>query len=159
MSRRRSLVSVLLGCSAAAALMSGAAMAQDAPLIQPGAPGQASRALEGRDAARVADNRYSADDVKFMQDMIHHHGQAVEMAALIADRTNTKAIVDLGGRIVWQNRFEFQHPQEDVLAQDGLIFPAGMAPPPRRAPQPAPLCRHRRPSCRSPWSFRLRGRL
>jgi uncharacterized protein (DUF305 family) len=99
MSRRLSLVSFLLGCSAAAALMSGAAMAQDAPLIQPGAPGQASRALEGRDAARVADNRYSADDVKFMQDMIHHHGQAVEMAALIADRTNTKAIVDLGGRI------------------------------------------------------------
>ena len=98
MSRR---VSLLLGCSAAAALLSGVAQvqAQDVPLIQPGAPGEASRTLEGRDAARVADNRYSADDVKFMQDMIHHHGQAVEMAALIGDRTNTKAIVDLGGRI------------------------------------------------------------
>jgi uncharacterized protein (DUF305 family) len=75
------------------------AQAQQAPLIQPGAPGQASRTLEGRDAARVADNRYSADDVKFMQDMIHHHGQAVEMAALVRDRTNTQAITDLAGRI------------------------------------------------------------
>lgn len=69
------------------------------PLIQPGAPGQASRALEGREAARVADNRYSADDVAFMQGMIHHHGQAVEMAALVQGRTNTQSIVDLSGRI------------------------------------------------------------
>ncbi|MDP2764155.1 MAG: DUF305 domain-containing protein, partial [Brevundimonas sp.] len=76
-----------------------AAMAQEAPLIQPGAPGQASRTLEGREASRIADNRYSADDVKFMQDMILHHAQAVEMAALVADRTNTPAVKDIAGRI------------------------------------------------------------
>jgi uncharacterized protein (DUF305 family) len=80
-------------------LASAGAWAQQAPLIQPGAPGQASRMLEGREAARVADNRYSADDVKFMQDMIHHHGQALEMAALVRNRTNTPAVVDLAGRI------------------------------------------------------------
>jgi len=91
----------LLGCSAAAGVLLSAvaATAQEAPIIQPGAPGQASRTLEGRDASRIADNRYSADDVRFMQDMILHHAQAVEMAALVADRTNTQAIKDIAGRI------------------------------------------------------------
>jgi len=100
-SRSVSLRPTLLGCSVAAGVMlaSAGAWAQQAPLIQPGAPGQASRTLEGREAARVADNRYSADDVKFMQDMIHHHGQALEMAALVRNRTNTPAVVDLAGRI------------------------------------------------------------
>lgn len=92
-----------LGCSAAAGALiiatAGTAAAQQAPIIQPGAPGQASRTLEGREASRIADNRYSADDVKFMQDMILHHGQAVQMAALVADRTNTRAVRDVSSRI------------------------------------------------------------
>ncbi len=29
---------------------------------------------------------------------------------------------DLGGRVTWQNRTERQYPQEDLLAQDGLVF-------------------------------------
>lgn len=84
---------------AAVALLGASACAQQAPLIQPGAPGQESRTLQGREAARVADNRYSTDDVAFMQGMIHHHNQAVEMAALVQGRTNTQSIVDLAGRI------------------------------------------------------------
>ncbi|MBL0947750.1 MAG: DUF305 domain-containing protein [Brevundimonas sp.] len=92
----------LLGGSAAlgALLFASSAFAQQAPLIQPGAPGQASRTLEGREAARIADNRYSADDVAFMQGMILHHGQAVEMSMLAAQRTNTPAILDLAARIL-----------------------------------------------------------
>ncbi|RYZ11202.1 MAG: DUF305 domain-containing protein [Alphaproteobacteria bacterium] len=98
---RLSISTILVSSVAAAALLGASACAQQPqpPLIQPGAPGQASRALEGREAARVADNRYSADDVAFMQGMIHHHGQAVEMAALVQGRTNTQSIVDLSGRI------------------------------------------------------------
>lgn len=91
----------VLGASAAfgVLLFATGALAQEAPLIQPGAPGQASRTLEGREAARVADNRYSADDVAFMQGMILHHAQALEMAELVPQRTNTPAIVDLASRI------------------------------------------------------------
>lgn len=100
---RKAKVSVrkLLGCSAAASvlILATGAMAQQAPIVQPGAPGQASRALEGREASRIADNRYSADDVKFMQDMILHHAQAVEMAGLVDSRTNTQAVKDIAGRI------------------------------------------------------------
>ena len=32
-----------------------------------------------------------------MQDMIHHHAQAVAMAALVAERTNTQAVTDVAG--------------------------------------------------------------
>lgn len=74
-------------------------MAQDAPILQPGAPGQATRVLTAADATRIADNRYSADDVRFMQDMITHHHQAVQMAALVKDRTNRQEIIDIAGRI------------------------------------------------------------
>ncbi len=73
--------------------------AQDAPIVQPGAPGQASRLLTAGEAAKIAENRYSPDDVRFMQDMILHHYQAVQMAALVKDRTNRKALVDAAGRI------------------------------------------------------------
>ena len=91
----------LLGGSAAlgVVLFAAGAWAQEAPLVQPGAPGQPSRTLEGREAARIADNRYSDADVAFMQGMIHHHGQALEMAALAPARTNNRQVLDLAARI------------------------------------------------------------
>lgn len=74
-------------------------MAQEAPIVQPGAPGQATRPLSVEDATRIADNRFSTDDVKFMQDMILHHYQAVQMADLVASRTNRQEVIDVAGRI------------------------------------------------------------
>ncbi|HST92063.1 MAG TPA: DUF305 domain-containing protein [Brevundimonas sp.] len=90
-----------LGCTAAAGvlLFATGVAAQSPAIVQPGAPGQVSRALTAEEASRIANNRYSADDVKFMQDMIHHHAQAVAMAALVAERTNTQAVIDVAGRI------------------------------------------------------------
>jgi len=93
------LSTILVNSVAAAAILAASACAQQAPLIQPGAPGEASRTLEGKEAVRIADNRYSDDDVAFMQGMIHHHGQAVEMAALVQGRSATSSIVDLAKRI------------------------------------------------------------
>ena len=98
--RLRLLRSTLLANSLAlAGFLTTTACAQQPPLIQPGAPGQESRMLVGQEAARIADNRYSPDDVTFMQDMIHHHGQALEMSALVDGRTNTRSVLDLAGRI------------------------------------------------------------
>jgi uncharacterized protein (DUF305 family) len=75
------------------------AYAQGAPIVQPGAPGQAPRTLTPQEATRVADTRVTAYDVQFMQDMIWHHHQAVEMAALVGERTNRPALVAAAGRI------------------------------------------------------------
>ncbi|MHA6288140.1 DUF305 domain-containing protein [Maricaulis sp. CAU 1757] len=77
----------------------GPAVAQDAPIVQPGAPGEAVRQLSAEEAVQIAANRYSQDDVRFMQGMILHHYQAVQMAGLVGDRTNTQDLVDIAGRI------------------------------------------------------------
>ena len=82
-----------------ACLLSLAACAQDVPIVQPGAPGQASKLLNAQEAIDIAETSFSEYDVQFMQDMIPHHFQAVQMAALVKDRTNTPAIIDIAGRI------------------------------------------------------------
>jgi uncharacterized protein (DUF305 family) len=79
--------------------LTGAASAQDVPIVQPGAPGQEARTLSADEAVQLANNRYSDADVAFMQNMIPHHAQAVEMSALVADRTNREELIDIAGRI------------------------------------------------------------
>ncbi|MEH6663235.1 MAG: DUF305 domain-containing protein [Brevundimonas sp.] len=121
---------LLVGCSVLSLMAAGAAAAQDAPIVQPGAPGQAPRALTAEEAARIADNRYSADDVRFMQDMIHHHHQATVMTALVADRTNTPDIVAVAARIDASQADEIAFMQ-DWLRQRG-----------QDAPDPAAMAGH-----------------
>lgn len=94
----------LLSCiiSGLMLMASAPAMAQDAaqpPIIHPGAPGEPSQALSAKEAIDIADTSYSPADVRFMQDMIPHHYQAVQMAALVKDRTNRPELVDIAGRI------------------------------------------------------------
>ncbi len=89
------------------------------PIVHPGAPGQPVRTLSADEAIAIADSSYSADDVKFMQDMIPHHQQAVEMVALVADRTNTPAIVDVASRIDASQADEIAFMQE-WLSNRGL---------------------------------------
>jgi uncharacterized protein (DUF305 family) len=69
------------------------------PIIQPGAPGEPVRELKADEAIDIANTSYSPDDVRFMQDMIPHHHQALEMAALVAGRTNRQELIDVAGRI------------------------------------------------------------
>ena len=73
-------------------------MAQ-ASIIQPGAPGEPSRELSAEEAIEIANSSYSPADARFMRDMIPHHHQALEMAALVADRTNQPELIDVAGRI------------------------------------------------------------
>lgn len=73
--------------------------AAQVPIVQPGAPGAADRQLSADEAIEIANTSYSPDDAQFMFDMIPHHHQAVEMAALVADRTNRQELLDVAGRI------------------------------------------------------------
>ena len=95
------LLQLLRSASMSALLLGGAgfAAAQTAPIVQPGAPGEAARALSAEEAVEIADSSYSRDDVVFMQNMIPHHAQAVEMAALVDERTNSEDIKEIAGRI------------------------------------------------------------
>jgi uncharacterized protein (DUF305 family) len=66
-------------------------------VVQPGAPGQPSRTLPRSTRAKLPPR--SPADVRFMQGMIMHHDQAVEMTALIESRTTTKDLRSLAARI------------------------------------------------------------
>jgi uncharacterized protein (DUF305 family) len=65
--------------------------------VQPGAPGQPTKPLPA--STRGVLPPASPKDVEFMQGMIMHHAQAVEMTALIDARTENKELRLLGARI------------------------------------------------------------
>jgi uncharacterized protein (DUF305 family) len=96
------LFGVLLAVSAPAVLFSASARAQqsdpNAPVVvQPGAPGQPSKRLPPTTKGSLPPR--SQADVEFMQGMIMHHSQAVEMTALIASHTQNKDLRLLGAKI------------------------------------------------------------
>ena len=59
-----------------------------APIVQPGAPGALSRAIPSNVSVDLSKVQYTPADVQFMQGMIHHHAQALDMTALLSSRTN-----------------------------------------------------------------------
>ena len=75
-------------------------------VVQPGAPGKSTRVLPSKTKAKLPP--LSTADVQFMQGMIMHHAQAVEMTALIESHTENKDVKSLGARI--------SHSQSDEIA-------------------------------------------
>ena len=70
----------------------------DTPVVvQPGAPGKPSKTLPSSTRATLL--QPSQADVEFMQGMIMHHAQAIEMTALISSHTENKDLRSLGARI------------------------------------------------------------
>ncbi len=86
--------------------MAVCAEAQQPHVVQPGAPGQPSKVLPP--STRPAAPQRSAADVEFMQGMIMHHNQAVEMTALIPSRTENKQVRLLGAKISSSQTDEMQ---------------------------------------------------
>lgn len=76
-------------------------------VVRPGAPGEPSRVLSSDDLEPVRPG-YTDADVRFMQGMIPHHAQALEMTALIADRTDSEELRQLGLRIEISQRDEIE---------------------------------------------------
>ena len=92
----------LRAATVSAVLFSPAARAQKSDsakpvVVQPGAPGAPTRTLPS--STRAALPPRSPADVEFMQGMILHHAQAVEMTAMIRSRTQNKDLRSLGARI------------------------------------------------------------
>ena len=107
------LTSVLIGTAAAAS----AASAQSIPIVQPGAPGQPVRPLTAQEASQIANTRFSPDDARYMQDMIHHHYQALEMAALVKGRTSRREVIDASNRIDASQEGEIKFMRDWLLAR------------------------------------------
>ncbi len=86
--------------------------AQQPPIVQPGAPGEPSRAISAREASDLAAIRYTEADVRFMQGMIPHHAQALEMTALLEARTTSDAMRQMAERIELSQEDEIAMMQE-----------------------------------------------
>jgi uncharacterized protein (DUF305 family) len=98
-SRRIAAALLTAVVAAAAASCRTAAGGADAPLVQPGAPGEPSRVIAAGEAVDRSHVRYTAADVQFMQGMISHHAQALEMTALLPSRTSSEDMRLLARRI------------------------------------------------------------
>ena len=83
-----------------AAISCGAGTTQSSvPVLQPGAPGEATKVLAPGVAESLPTPGFTEADVKFMQGMIHHHAQAVDMVGLLATRTTDPRMKMLARRI------------------------------------------------------------
>ena len=92
------VAAILLTSVAVAACRSGVGVAGP-PILQPGRPGEPTRAIAVEQAVDLSRVQFTAADVQFMQGMIGHHAQAVEMVALLPSRSGREGMRLLGLRI------------------------------------------------------------
>lgn len=83
-------------------------------IVQPGAPGQSSRVIAAEQAVDLSQVQHTPADVRFMQGMIGHHAQALEMTALVPSRSSSEDMRKLALRI------EVSQADEIKMMQDWL---------------------------------------
>ena len=113
-SRTVGIVALALVVGAGAACRSGQVASDGPTIIQPGAPGQANQTITAAASTDLSKVSFTPADVAFMQGMIGHHSQALEMVALIGDRTSRADMKMLGKRI------EISQLDEIKMMQDWL---------------------------------------
>ena len=97
---------------AAAAGCRSAHAADQPAIVQPGAPGQPTRSISAEQAIDLPRVEHTEADVRFMQNMIAHHAQAIEMTALLPARTSSGQMKLLAQRIDVSQADEIRMMQE-----------------------------------------------
>jgi uncharacterized protein (DUF305 family) len=96
------LLLFIAGLLALTSIAASCQQAKTAPdsvsIVQPGAPGQRNKNLTP-ETANAVPRKPSEADIKFMQGMIMHHAQAVEMTELLRTRSHDTEVQALGKRI------------------------------------------------------------
>lgn len=119
--------SVLMAAGALTCFLSLPVCAQQAEspappiVVQPGAPGKPTRTLPLSTRARLPPR--SPKDMEFMQGMIMHHAQAVEMTALIESHTENKDLRLLGARISKSQSAEIKFMKRWLEARGESVSP------------------------------------
>jgi uncharacterized protein (DUF305 family) len=90
----------------------------DVRTVQPGAPGEEGRELTDDEAAAVGAPGHTAADTAFMQAMIAHHQQALDMAGLVAGRTGRDDLPLLAERIIESQEAEIELIEEWLTDRD-----------------------------------------
>jgi uncharacterized protein (DUF305 family) len=104
-------VFLLLACLAVVSCRTAGANAGP-QIIQPGAPGETSHVIDADEASDLSKVQHTPADVRFMQGMIGHHAQALEMAALLPSRTSREEMKLLAKRIEVSQADEIKMMQE-----------------------------------------------
>lgn len=112
----------VLGCVFAGACHAAPATTHSVPIIQPGAPGQPNTVLDAAAAVDLSKVRFTSADVEFMQGMISHHAQAIEMTELLKTHTDNEVMRKLGERI------DLSQTDEIKMMQDWLTSRGQYAP-------------------------------
>jgi uncharacterized protein (DUF305 family) len=122
----------LLSLCSAVVLCQQTKTAQDGvTIVQPGAPGHSNKTLTP-ETATAPPRKPSDADVKFMQGMIMHHSQAVEMTELLRTRSQDAAVQALGKRISISQTDEMRFMREWLterglpISEHGSMDMAGM---------------------------------
>jgi uncharacterized protein (DUF305 family) len=118
---------VLLLIVATGASCRSASREPAAPIVQPGGPGEPSRAISATQAVDLSQLGDTAAETRFMQRMIAHHAQALEMTALLAARTSREDMQLLGRRIHLSQADEIEMMREWLNVR-GVPLPNGDGP-------------------------------
>jgi uncharacterized protein (DUF305 family) len=86
-------------------------------IVQPGAPGDETKSISPAKATDLSRVQHTEADVTFMQGMIGHHRQAVEMAALVPSRSSREEFQLLAKRIDVSQQDEIKMMQEWLQAR------------------------------------------
>ena len=96
----------------------------DTHIVQPGAPGQPGRILSPAEAA-IRLRPPAQADIEFMQGMIVHHSQAVDMVDLLRTRTSNQALRTLATRISISQTDEIEYMKEWLRERNQPIAAPG----------------------------------
>lgn len=100
---------------------------QSPPIFQPGAPGAAARIITPGEAVALSRSTFIAADVAFMQHMIMHHAQAVEMVGLLETRGANRTVQLMGRRIALSQEAEMALMRDWLTERGQPIEMAGMS--------------------------------
>jgi len=94
----------------------------EATVVQPGAPGEATRVVDPGEIIERGLPEWTEADADFMAGMIHHHAQALQMTALLEERSTNAGVRQMGLRMEISQRDEIRLMQ-DWLRTRGLEYP------------------------------------
>jgi len=103
---------ILTGCSSDE---DAEAAASDERVVQLGAPGETNRELSPEEIEALELPEASEEDVAFVQGMVPHHEQALQMTSLVRDRAANERIV------LFAERMDISQKDEIRLMQDWLV--------------------------------------
>ena len=124
-----------LACAVAGACRTSQGTGLTPGIVQPGAPGQESRTVGAEQARDLSKVGATPGDVKFMQGMIHHHAQAIDMTELLKTRTASEDMKKLALRIQvsqtdeirmmqrWLQAHGAQAPDPHAMHMPGMVMP------------------------------------